>query len=485
MGVTLYTSRIVLAALGISDYGIYNIVGGLVAMFGFINGAMASATQRYLSFDIGAGDLDRLKKTFSVSLSIHIIIALIVILLGETLGLWYINFKMVFPKERLSAVNIVYQFSLLTLFWNIIQVPYNSLLLAREKMNIYAYVSLLEAVLKLGTAIIIIYYGNDKLILYGILTFSVSFIMRVIYQSYCRRNFAESKYKFHYDKSYFKEILNYSGWNLFGALSLVGKNQGINIVLNLFFGTVINAAYGVAMQVQAAVTQFVNSFQSALNPQIVQSYAGGNRVRSLNLIFLGAKFSFYLMQFLAIPILMNVSWILKFWLGNNVPEYTISFVSMSLVALLIDSVSGPFMTGIQAAGNISLYQIVVGSLNLIIPILSYVLFKLGNDPLIAFIILIGFSVLSLIIRIVFLKRFYLFTLFSFFKQVGLPILYISFSAYIVSIFLNKVLVVNSLLNMVVWGGGFVLIQAIIVFLFGLNSSLRIRIVGLVRNKLKF
>lgn len=287
MGVTLYSSRVILGALGVSDYGIYNVVGGIVAMMSFLNSAMAGATQRYLSFDIGKGDINSLQKTFSATLSVHFLIAFIVFFLGETIGLWYINYKMVFPPERSIAVNIVFQFSLLTLFLDIIQVPYNALILARERMNVYAYVSILEAGLKLVVAFSLLWFGVDKLILYSILTFCLVFIIRNIYKYYCKRNFPESKYKFEYNKSYFVELISFSGWNLFGTMSLVAKNQGVNMILNLFFGTMINASYGIAMQVQGAVNQFVSNFQTALNPQIIQNYAGGNKEKSVSLMFLG------------------------------------------------------------------------------------------------------------------------------------------------------------------------------------------------------
>ncbi|MFA4980380.1 MAG: MATE family efflux transporter, partial [Sphingobacterium sp.] len=263
MGVTLYTSRVVLGALGVSDYGIYNVVGGIVAMMAFLNSAMATATQRYLSYDIGRNNPLQLQKTFSATLTVHYFIAFLIFVVGETIGLWYINYKMNYPIERTFAVNVVFQFSLFTLFLDIIQVPYNALILARERMNVYAYVSILEAVLKLLVAYLLLWYGMDKLILYSILTFCLVFIIRNIYKFYCKRNFQESKFKFEYDRQYLVELVSFSGWNLFGTMSLVFKNQGINMVLNLFYGTFVNAAYGIAMQLQGAVNQFVSNFQVA------------------------------------------------------------------------------------------------------------------------------------------------------------------------------------------------------------------------------
>src|SRR5690606_24249295 len=265
MGVSLYTSRIILQQLGISDFGIYTLVGGIVAMFSFFNSAMSSATQRYLSYYIGKEDECKLKKTFSATLTIHFGIALLFFILAETLGLWYVNYKMVFPADKTYEVNVVYQFSILTFLLNIIQVPYNALIIARERMKIYAYMSVLEALLKLSTVFYLMWLSTNKLISYAILLFVVSFIIRIFYQIYCRREFQESKYIFFYDKCFFIELVSYSGWNLFGNIAAVAKGQGVNIVLNLFYGTVVNAAYGISNQLVSAVNMFVVNLQMAFN----------------------------------------------------------------------------------------------------------------------------------------------------------------------------------------------------------------------------
>ncbi len=403
MGVTLYTSRVILSALGISDFGIYSIVGGIVAMFGFINGAMLSATQRYLSVDIGKGDLAQLNKTFNSTLSIHFFLAIVILLVGETLGLWYVNNKLEIPESRLYALNVVYQFSLFTLFLNIIQVPYNSLILARERMSIYAYVSIIEVILKLLVAFSLLYFESDKLILYSGLTFGIAVIIRVIYQVYCRRKFEETRFKFEIDWIYYKELLAYSGWNLFGNLSHVAKSQGLNLVLNLFFGTVMNTAYGLSLQVQSAVTQFLTSFQSALNPQIIQSYAAENKQRSLDLMFMGSRLSFVLMLILVSPLILNTEYVLGVWLGVY-PEETISIVKLVLVAVLIDSISGSFMTGILASGKIKIYNIIIGTINIFIVPISYFLLKLGYSYSVIFFVLLLFSFFSFFLRVLFLNN---------------------------------------------------------------------------------
>lgn len=484
IGISLYTSRLVLNALGVVDYGIYNIVGGLVTMFGFINGAMSTATQRYFSYDIGSNNKVKLAKTFSACLTVHLFIGLGILLIGETFGLWYVNNKLVFPVERIIAVNVVYQMSLVTLFLSIIQVPYNALILSREHMHVYAYVSILESVLKFLVAYVIVFSVSDKLILYAILTFLLTLIIRLTYQFYCRRHFQESRYQFEYDKVYFKELIFYSGWNLFGTFSLVLKNQGVNLLLNFFFGTIVNAAYGISMQIQVVVTQFISSFQSALNPQIVKNYSSNDREKSLNLIFLGSKFSFTVMQFLAIPIIINTTLILKIWLGDNIPDYTVIFVKISLIVLLIDSISGTLMTGIQATGKIKRYQIIVGSLNLIILPVNYWFLKIGYSPEICFYILLIFSVISIFLRVYFLKSVYDFGIWTFVKKVLFPVMFLAITALLWSFLVSIIWQVNNIWDLFLWAIMFVLFQVGVVLTCLLTNSQRRSVLDFLRRKLK-
>ncbi|MDF2476028.1 MAG: hypothetical protein K0S24_1511 [Sphingobacterium sp.] len=483
-GITLYTSRIVLKELGVSDYGIYNLVGGFVAMLGFFNSAMSSATQRYLSFDIGKGDMKQLRKTFSTTLTIHILIAIIGVVLAETLGLWYINTKMVFPFERLYAVNVVYQFSVLTFLLNIIQVPYNALIIARERMNMYAYVSILEAILRLSIVFFLVYFGTDKLIVYSILTFSLAFIIRMIYQIYCRKEFAESKYKFQYDKEYFKELISFSGWNLFGNIAFLAKGQGVNVILNLFYGTVVNAAYGITNQVFSAVNMFVSNFQLALNPQIVKNYSQGNLKQSHYLIVQGSKFSFFLMLIIIPPILLNTDYILHLWLANP-PEYTMFFVQLCLINVLIDCLSGSLMIGAEASGKIKWYQIIVGTLVFMNLPISYLTLKLGGAAYNVFVISIAISLISLQFRLYFLKKVISFNIKEYYRKVlfravilgclTMAIVY-SFKTYFTYemdfiIFIVESVIVISLL-------------ATLIIILGMTKSERVLLVKLVRNKLK-
>lgn len=483
MGVTLYTSRVILNALGISDYGVYNVVGGVVAMMSFLNSAMSTATQRYLSFDIGREDLDQLQRTFSATLSVHYLIAILVFVFGEAIGLWYINYIMVYPIERVLAVNIVFQFSLLTLLLNIIQVPYNALLLAREHMHIYAYVSVLEASLKLLLAFSLFWFYTDKLILYSGLTFCVGLIIRSIYKYYCKRNFIESKYRFENNRKYFAELISFSGWNLFGTMSLVFKNQGVNVVLNLFFGTIINASYGIAMQVQGAVTQFVSNFQTALNPQIIQNYAADKKKRSLKLIFTGSKFSFFIMLFIVVPIIYNINFILTIWLGR-VPEYTNIFIQLALISVLIDSISGPLMVGIQASGKIKFYQIIVGAVNLISLPIIYILLWLGFESYVAFIVLAVFSILSLFFRLYFLNKSFVGSFFEFIKNVLFRIIAVVICLLAMTYLLDRYLLYIDLNKLIITTILFSLQILILILSLGLDQNEKNLIKQFVKSKLK-
>jgi len=483
MGITLYTSRIVLRELGVSDYGIYNLVGGFVAMLGFFNAAMSSATQRYLSFDIGRGDLDRLKKTFSATLTIHILIAIVGFLLAETLGLWYINTKMVFPSERVYAVNVVYQFSILTFLLSIIQVPYNALIIARERMNMYAYVSILEAILKLLIVFFLVYFGSDKLITYSILTFVVAFAIRITYQIYCRREFTESKYKFQYDKQYYKELIGYSGWNLFGNIASVAKGQGVNIVLNIFFGTIVNAAYGITNQVFSAVNMFVSNFQLALNPQIIKNYSQGNFKQSHYLISQGAKFSFFLMLIIVTPILLNTDYILNFWLKTP-PEHTTVFVQLCLINILIDCLSGSLMTGAQATGKIKWYQIIVGTLVFLNLPISYFVLKLGAKPYSVYYVSIFISIISLQFRLYFLKKTMNFDVKTYYWTVLLKVIVLSCLALIMVYCIKTYFRYEvSFLVFIVESSSIVLLLIFLIILLGTTKKERDPIIQLVRKKI--
>lgn len=398
MLVSLYTSRVVLNTLGVEDFGIYNVVGGVVVMFGFLNSSMASATQRFLSFELGRQDGQKLKEVFSMSLNIHFIIAFIIFLLAETIGLWFLNTQMVIPEARKQAALWVYQFSILAFIVNIISVPYNASIIASEKMNVFAYVSILEVSLKLLTVFILQWFAYDKLMLYAVLSLFVALVIRIIYGVYCKRKLSFSSYSFVKDRVLFTTLFSYAGWNLWGNLAAVTMGQGINILLNLFFGPAVNAARGIAYQVSAAVNQFVSNFQMAVNPQIIKSYAADDRQYMHQLIFTSAKYSFFLLFMFALPLLIETEYILSLWL-KIVPEYTVLFTRLVIGIVLIDCISGPLMTAAQASGRIKVYQSVLGGMLLLILPISYFFLRLGYAPEVTMYVNMIVSFVVLIVRL--------------------------------------------------------------------------------------
>lgn len=398
MAVSLYTSRVILNTLGVEDFGIYNVVGGVVTMFAFLNSAMASGTQRFLSFELGKKDYEQLKKVFSMSINIHATIAIVIFILAETIGLWFLNTQLTIPETRINAANWVYQFSILAFLVTIMSVPYNASIISHERMNIFAYVSIIEVTLKLAIVFMLQWFGFDKLKLYAILVFLVSLIIRLIYGIYCKRNFKECTYFRFWDKRLYNTLLSYAGWNLWGNIAGVTMHQGINILLNIFFGPVVNAARGIAYQINGAVNSFVSNFQTAMNPQIVKSYAANNKEYMHKLIYQGAKYSYYLLFMLSLPVLIETESILKWWL-KIVPEHSVLFCRLILINALIDCISGPLMTAAQASGKIKVYQSVVGGLLLCILPISYILLKLGYPAETTIYVNIFISVIALAFRL--------------------------------------------------------------------------------------
>ncbi len=430
MAVTLYTSRVVLNTLGVEDFGIFNVVGGIVTMFAFLNSAMSSATQRFLSFELGKQNQVELKRVFSMSVNIHAIIAIAVLILSETIGLWFLNNQLVIPHDRLIAANWVYQFSILSFIVTIISVPYNATIIARERMNVFAYISIIEVSLKLLIVFMLNWFGFDKLKLYAVLIFLVTFITKLIYYIYCRKNYHESKYFFFWDKKLYKTLMSYAGWNLWGNIAAVMFGQGVNILLNIFFGPIVNAARGVSFQVRNAVNGFVLNFQTAMNPQIIKSYASDNHSFMHQLIFQGAKYSYYLLLILSLPIIFEAEIILKLWL-KIVPEYTVIFTRLVLINVLIDSISGPLKTAAQASGKINVYQSVVGGLLILILPISYVFLKLGFPPEVTIYISIVVSIIAFIARLIIVKPLVNLSIRKFIQTVLAPIVKVTFISLII------------------------------------------------------
>ncbi len=376
MLVTLYTSRVVLNTLGVSDYGIYNVVGGVVAMFGFINASMSSATQRYITFALGKGDIADLRKIFSTALQIHVLIAALIVVLGETVGLWFMYTQMQIPADRMNAAFWVLQCSIVSSVVMIISVPYNADIIAHERMSAFAYISIIEAVLRLAIVYLLLAFSYDKLILYAFLTLAVQLLIRFCYSSYCNKHFPESKYRHVWDKSLFKEMTGFAGWGMFSSLSGILSGQGLNMLLNVFFGPVVNAARAVAVQVQNAILQFIGNFQMAINPQITKTYANGEMEDMHKLMFRSARFTFYLLFVVSLPVLFETNFILTVWL-KTVPENTVIFLRIMICVSLLYPLSNPLIIANQATGQVRNFQFVSGLILLFILPVSYICLSFG------------------------------------------------------------------------------------------------------------
>lgn len=451
LGVSLYTSRVVLNTLGVEDFGIYNLVGGVVVLFSFINGSMTTATQRFLNFEMGKANLDGIHKVFCISTNVYFFISFIIVLLAETIGLWFLNNKLNIPIDRMNAANIVYQFSILAFVVNILKIPYNASIIAYEKMSFYAWVSIVEVTLKLIIVFALVYFIFDKLILYSILTFGVSVLIYLIFRIYCRNKFSSCRYHYMKDNKLTKKLLSFSGWSMIGNVAVVGSNQGLSMIMNMFLGVTINAAMGVANQVNTAVYGFVSNFQMAFNPQIVKTYASESFDAHKNLIYQTSKLSYFLLLIIAVPILFNTKYILTVWL-KVVPSYSAVFTQLIILLSLLDALSGPFWMSTNAMGKIKYYQIGVSFLMLLNLPLAYFILHYGFTPEYVF---AGKLVLSFIIylfRVIYVKSFLNFTFKDFFSNVILRIILTTvFIVGIMFIFKNQILPKeDSILNLFVF-----------------------------------
>lgn len=381
--ITLYTSRIILSTLGVTDYGIYNLVGGVVVLFTFLNNAMTNATQRFLNFEIASKISKRINKVFYTSINIHLVISMIVFILSETLGLWFLNYKLNVPEDRMFAANVVYQMSIVTTLINIMRVPYNAIVIAKEKMSFYAFLGIFETILKLIIVFLLTAFGDfDLLIVYGILLTLVNLFINVIYIIYCNKYFSEeTKYKFANDKKLFRELISFSGWSLFGQTAVLGSTQGINMVLNIFIGVKVNAAMGIANQVNSAIYNFISNMQIAFSPRIIQSYAAAAYSRHRGLVLSASRYSLYLFLILAIPFLTYSDYILRIWLGSVLPQYLVSFTQIVILNSAVSAMSGPFWISANAAGDIRKYQLVISSILILSLPISYIILKNGLSPI--------------------------------------------------------------------------------------------------------
>lgn len=483
MLVSLYTVRVVLNTLGAEDYGIYNVVAGVVVLFSFVNNAMASATQRFLNYSLGENDLKKTQEVYSASLLVHLCIAVIFILLAETVGLWFVINKLNIPELRKTATAIVYQLTIITTVFNILRVPYNAVIIAYEKMSFFAWLSVLEVVLKLMIVFLLGLSGMDRLVFYAFLMTTVALVILFCYKIYCNRTFNIAHYRKITDTALVKKILSFSGWSLFGAVANVANSQGTNIVLNMFTNVTVNAAMGIANQVNAAVYSFVGNFQTAFNPQIVKSYAEGKKEYFIDLVFRTAKVSFLLLNFMVVPLLLNAEIVLHIWL-KSIPEYTIHFVQLILIWSLIDSWNGPLWMSVQATGNIRKYQILISLFIFLNLPFSIIAFLLGARPEWVLIIRIGINVFNTFWRICFLHKQITLPRMRFITDVLFRCVCVFVCSYCATFFLGTFFYKNVIVYFFVTCVSSVLINFIISLYMGFNSLERSMLLELLKRKLR-
>ena len=438
MAVTLYTSRVVLNTLGVVDYGLYNVVGGIVTMFVFLNSAMVAATQRYLTFELGRGDFDRLRIVFTTSVQIHGIISLIITLLGETVGLWLFYHKMVIPPDRVTAALWVFHLSIVSMVISIMSVPYNAAIVAHEKMDAFAMISVLEVILKLLIVYLLTLGSMDKLVLYAILIACVNLLIRCVYSSYSHKHFPETRLLRILDMSLVKEMGSFAGWNVWGHLAGTLSGAGVNLLLNMFFGPSVNAARAVAVQVETAINHFSTNFLMAVNPQITKRYAQGSISDMHKLIYRSSKFAFFLLFTFSLPIMMEAEMILKVWLKNP-PEYSVIFLRLLLCVVMIDTIARPLMTAAAATGDVRKYHTLVGGVKLLVLPIAYLVLKLGGEPMSVYVVHITVCLLAFITRLIIVRPMIGLSIRDFASEALLRILVVVLIALIIPLVLNKML----------------------------------------------
>ena len=393
MCINVYTSRIVLHALGVEDFGIYNVVGGVIFMFSFITDSMTASTQRFLSFELGSGNKEKLHAVFVTSIHIHLLISLLIIFLGETIGLWFLMEKMVIPPERMIAAHWVYQFSIFIAVLNVLSYPYISAIIAHEKMKSFAYIAILDALLKLLLVYLLLVFDYDRLILYAALYAAEKLLIRSIYNFYCVWNFEECKYKWIFQKPLFKEMASFAGWKLWSNLAYVFYSQGLNLLLNVFFGPIVNAARAAAYYAQGAVSNFAMNFQAAINPQITKTYASGQLEETHKLIYKGVRITFCMLLMICLPLAIEAPTVLGLWLVE-VPEGSVTFLRLLLAVLILQQSSNALVTAVAATGNIKRYELILGALMLTIVPISYVVLRLGGAPWSVFVVFLAVVVVA-------------------------------------------------------------------------------------------
>ena len=483
MLISLYTSRVILDVLGVEDYGIYNVVGGVVSMFSVITGALSASISRYITYELGKPDAttDRLSTLFSTSLRIQVVLGLIIIALGETIGLWFVNTQLNIPPERLSAALWVWHCVLLSFFINLISVPYNASIIAHEHMNAYAIVSIIDAVLKLLICFLLIKISWDKLIVYALLHVAVAILIRAFYAVYCHRCFKECRYVRTKDKRLTKEMMSFAGFSFMNNTANILNSQGLNILINIFFGVALNAARGIATQVEGAILQLINNFTLAVNPQITKSYAANNKGRMFRLVCVGSKFAYFMLLFIAIPVFLETEYILSLWL-KKVPDFTVIFLRLSIIGGMVKMLGNTGYTACMATGNIKNYSIWITSVGILAFPLTWIAFALGAPAEYAYYVFIAVYVAVEIVRLILMKKMLNFPPVMFCKDVLLYIAIVTPLAIVLPLICEKTMA-PGLVRLITVLAVSTISTAICVYFVGLKKREREYIVNAVKSRL--
>lgn len=478
--VSLYTSRVILKTLGVSDFGVYNVMGGIIGMLGYVNSLLAGGTSRFLTIGLGKNDMPKLKLIFSTSFTLCVASAILIMLLGETIGLWFVNTQLNIDPARMEAANWVYQCALLSSALIVVQTVFTASIISHEKMSIYAYMSILDVVFKLGIVFMLLWFDFDKLKLYALLMFLVNAIVFLIYYLYCKVNFEEIKIKLSLNKELFKEMFSYSSWNMIGGFSGVLNNYGINILLNIFFGTIVNASRGVALQVNNLVQQFYSNFQMASQPQIMKYYAQGKIEDMSHLIVNNSKYCSLILLCPIIPIFIYIDQLLYIWLGQ-VPEYSSSFVRITLIYTFLCSIDAPVGMGIHAVGKMRLPNCTTAIVNFLNFPIVYIVMKLGANPIISYCFTLTALPINICIDLLILRKYTGFSVITFIRKALVPIVYIAAIGALVPIIISFQLpdsVFWIILKCIVSA----IYIAIVIFWLGLSKNMRNKI--LIKMKVK-
>lgn len=481
MAVSLFTSRVILNTLGVEDYGINNVVGGIVTMFSVLSGSLSSSISRFITFELGKGNIERLKTIFSTGVNIQLGMSVLIIIIAEAVGIWFLNTKMNIPTDRMVAANWVFQCAILTFVLNLLSVPYNAAIIAHEKMSAFAYISVVEVSLKLIIVYMLMISPFDRLETYAVLLLLVGAVIRFIYGYYCKRHFEECTYHFVFDKPVLKEMTGFAGWNFLGNGAYMPNTQGVNILMNLYFGVAVNAARGIATQVDAALKQFVNNFTTAVNPQITKSYAQGNLDYMHKLVCRSAKFSAFLMLFFAIPILLETQSILTIWL-KTVPEYAAIFLQLIIISSFVDTVlANSLVTSMFATGKIKRYQIIVTTIGCLVFPFSWIAFQLGFQPEIAYVLYFIIYTVLLGVRLYLLKDMVKLPVMMYVREVLYRVLPVMIICFIIPMMIRYSMQ-EGWMRLILLCLVSTIVTAVVEYSIGLTKNERKFIVGKINNK---